>query len=580
MSLILPVTPTWLPDETFFSLCSRIHRLSCNSLSRTTTLALFGDLRTGQAHDLPGGLDQFVSRSDGAWGDVDEIVRRHTVLPYYLPFREGAAADAKAAMASRFPGGLKYRLGLLTSRFRANHPLKACNVCMADDLAQHHTGYWHLVHQLPSAWVCPMHGLPLMVSTVKATGVRRFHWLLPDEGEFESCADRVWAHPLDASDVTALQLLTDNSVALAGLPEGTQFEPERILRIYRQQLLHQGLAKPTGAICWQEAVESYMKAVAPLRSATALSALPATPEAALAELGRFLRAPERYGTHPIRHLAMIQWLFGSLGNFVVSYNNAVTTPSLHTAPLKPISIDTPDRRRAEFLDLLQNSGSVTRASRTLGIDTTTGMVWATEAGIPVARRSKILKPDRRAALVEALRGGMSKKEAAAHFGVSVTTVTTTLRTEIDLHQTWVMAQKSIKQAQHRTAWSALMRSDPDGGVKALRLQCPSAYAWLYRNDRAWLMAEVEKLPSKVVGNHVHVPWDERDRWLASEVERVASEIAEQTGRSTIARWQLYQRIPELKAKVGALDRLPLTQSVLSRITRRRRSGTEGDPLFR
>lgn len=579
MTLILPVTPTWLPDETFFSLCSRIHRLSCNSLSRTTTLALFGDLRIGQAHDLPGGLDQFVARSDGAWGDVDEIVLRHTVLPYYLPFREGAQADAKAAMASRFPGGLKYRLGLLTSRFRANHPLKACNACMAEDLAQHFTSYWRLAHQLPSVWVCPTHGLPLMVSTVKSTGVRRFHWLLPDEGEFESCADRVWAHPLDRSDVTALQRLADNSLALAGLPEGTQFTPERILRAYGQQLLHLGLTKSTGAICWQQAAESYTKALAPLRSATALSALPATPDAALAEIRRFLRNPARYNTHPIRHLAMIQWLFGSLGRFVESYHNAVTTPVLHSAPPKPIGVDVPDRRRAEFLDLLQKSFSVTRASRTLGIDTATGMAWATEAGISVTRRSKILRPNRRAALVEALRGGMSKKEAATRFGVSVTTVTTTLRTEIDLHQTWAMAQKSIKQAQHRTAWSALMRSHPDGGVKALRLQAPSTYAWLYRNDRAWLMAEVEKLPNKVVGNHAHVPWDERDRQLASEVERVAGEIAEQTGRSAVARWQLYQRIPELKAKAGALDRLPLTQSVLNRVTRKRRKA-EGGLLFR
>lgn len=123
------------------------------------------------------------------------------------------------------------------------------------------------------------------------------------------------------------------------------------------------------------------------------------------------------------------------------HHNAVTTPVLHSAPPKPISVDVPDRRRAEFLDLLQKSFSVTRASRTLGIDTATGMAWATEAGISVTRRSKILRPNRRAALVEALRGGMSKREAATRFGVSVTTVTTTLRTELGLHQTWAMACK-------------------------------------------------------------------------------------------------------------------------------------------
>src|SRR3546814_14840989 len=53
---------------------------------------------------------------------------------------------------------LKFRLGLLTSRFRANHPLKACPACMTKDLDDHQTTYWRLDHQFPGVWHCPVHG--------------------------------------------------------------------------------------------------------------------------------------------------------------------------------------------------------------------------------------------------------------------------------------------------------------------------------------------------------------------------------------------------------------------------------------
>jgi hypothetical protein len=39
----------------------------------------------------------------------------------------------------------KLRLGILTSRFRANHPLKACVVCMAADRNRFGWAYWHLI---------------------------------------------------------------------------------------------------------------------------------------------------------------------------------------------------------------------------------------------------------------------------------------------------------------------------------------------------------------------------------------------------------------------------------------------------
>lgn len=172
--------PQWLPDETFFSLASRYHAISGNRLPAHTNLALFGLRRSGCQHDLPTHLDQFAQRTEGRLGSAETIARNHTILPFYLPARsEEEAVAALESLIGPPNGMLKYRLGIVTSRFRANHPLKACPACMEEDVSEQGVAYWHRAHQLPGVWVCRRHSVWLHEATLKSTGVQRFGWLLP-----------------------------------------------------------------------------------------------------------------------------------------------------------------------------------------------------------------------------------------------------------------------------------------------------------------------------------------------------------------------------------------------------------------
>ncbi len=59
-----------------------------------------------------------------------------------------------------------------------------------------------------------------------------------------------------------------------------------------------------------------------------------------------------------------------------------------------------------------------------------------------------------------------------------------------------------------------------------------------------------------------VDWDQRDRQLSEQVRRVALELHEAEPDRRIKLFQIYQRLPELKAKLFKMDRLPLTRSAL------------------
>lgn len=161
----LGLPQSWLPDETLFSLCSRYHRASGQRLASTTCRLLFGHPNQGCAHDFPARLNHFLAVSGNTLGSVEHIVEHRTVLPLYLRFASTNQVNATLnAAALNSSGRLKFQLGLLTSRFRANHPLKACPYCMDEDMKAHSTPYWHREHQLPGVWVCLRHGRKLETS--------------------------------------------------------------------------------------------------------------------------------------------------------------------------------------------------------------------------------------------------------------------------------------------------------------------------------------------------------------------------------------------------------------------------------
>ncbi|MGB6100363.1 MAG: TniQ family protein [Comamonas sp.] len=146
---------SWLPDETFFSLVSRHHQLWGHVTAAQTSQLMFGSARAGVHHDLPNSLGAFAQRTNALLGEVDSIARERTLLNFYAAFAPpNETANAVACMSGASVAHLKLRLGILTSRFRANHPLKACPQCMEQDLRETGWAYWHLKHQFPGVWMC------------------------------------------------------------------------------------------------------------------------------------------------------------------------------------------------------------------------------------------------------------------------------------------------------------------------------------------------------------------------------------------------------------------------------------------
>jgi hypothetical protein len=564
----------WLPDELLFSLVSRYHVLSHNVLAAQTCRQLFGNPRQGCAHDFPSRIDCFVDRTGGSLGDSEEVIRQHTILPFYLPFQSAAiAALALGALRGPTIGSLKFQLGLLTSRFRAHHPLKACLECMRDDRLNFSVAYWHRVHQLPGAWICLTHHSPLYESTLKSTGVGRFSWLLPHERQLRPA----WpaGEPDEIRRLSALELLAEAATAIADMPAHAQMEQDRLVSTYRSGLREMSLLRGNpGRLALEQLAQSYLAFVQPLSCIAEFASLPKTHTEALAQVPRLIRI-ERSATHPVRHLTLIAWIFAGWKKFWDEYctqgNDWRFAEQAASSSMSEPQSTTPDPRRSALVTLLSTGDcSLSSAARRIGIDPATAMAWAAQAGISTPRRAKKLKPELFSRLVEMLANGTDTEDLAAKLEISKVTVIRILRTQVGLHQTWKAARLDRARTKARDAWTRVVTENPRLGVKAVRTLESAAYAWLYKHDRSWLDLQSSLLQQTPPSNHARTNWDQRDAALAASIREAALIIGNEQQGKTVSLWRIYQRLPELKSKLNQLDRLPLSKSALEFGTRPRR----------
>lgn len=459
---------------------------------------------------------------------------------------------------------MKFQLGILTSRFRANHPLKACIQCIHEDTIKIGLPYWHLSHQYPGIWTCNRHGELLYESTTKSTGVGRFLWYLPER---KNLALHKSLLDVSRQDQLAIQLhrLTTMITNYIDSTKKIFFASDVLINTYKSTLTTLGYSNRSGKLNFKRIAADFRESLSPVINSGIFSGLPSDQASAESQIYRLLRTP-RTGTHPLRHLLFIFWLFPDWITFWERYKNQETRSNSQQEKCIPkdyLFEDEPiDPRKCRFIALIKEDQlSITKASKIIGIDTSTGLAWATKFGIGFKRRSKALKGEVRLLLIDDLKLGLDKDLLAQKYNISVQLITTTLRTELALHDVWCTARFNKRKTMEREKFEILVSEIGLLGSKAIRQAAPATYAWLYRNDRDWLNQTLASIPKVAVHNNSKVNWQERDLALSSQIAKVALELS-QNGARVIKLWELYQLVPNLKSKLGALDRLPLTNRIL------------------
>lgn len=518
----------WLPDECFFSICSRQHFFWCNHSPDVTLNYLFGNSANKLAHDLPKNLNLLSEDAKPAWGTTDTIIIDHTIAPIFFPFQSSEhVADLKHALSGPHPGSIKYRLGLLTGRFGAAHPLKACIECMADDKLIHGVAYWHLSHQLPGVTVCPAHACLLLESRDNRQWSRKGQWVLPDESNLLK-ASQV---PLSLSALTALKTMSVATVALFEVGKTTQFEPSSVAQVYREAMRNFWALQ--GGDTAADSFANHCKTIQPFPP---FSSLPCSRQCATGFISQMTRKPRGY-CHPLKHLALITWLFGSTELFLDTY--------------QCLTDKRQNSRGADFLSSVVVPNIYEQRPK--------------RGQVTGAPRPKKVFDHIKEEILKTLLSGTSKKEVSSRFKISISTVNRLLRLNPTVEQQIANKNKSVRLEEQRKAWRSIVEQAPSSSAKEIRGLIPSTYAWLYRNDRNWLVSQTRSLPSGRHGNHAAVDWNDRDIKLCILIMKTV--LTHPTGTKKILKRDLYQLIPNLYSSLEKRLHYTKSRTLISELTR-------------
>ncbi|WP_131394578.1 TnsD family Tn7-like transposition protein [Comamonas thiooxydans] len=300
----------WLPGETLFSLLSRQHFLSGESHAWRTVERYFGCSHSGFQHDLPSRLASFVARTGGKLGDVRSVALNHTLLSFYRAFIPAMeCSQIIEGMREDSVVHSKMRLGISRSRFRAHHPLKACQMCMMDDMQLTGWAYWRLEHQYPGVWTCIKHSQPLLVAKLKAKEGQRLPWSLPRSNELHE------THAFTSSDtLDRLNRLSRLIGDLVRIGTREPFSVSSLYLVYQNAMKSRGWMTDSGRFRMKAAASAFLEHISRVIQVDEFNGLPQTSGEANDMLVRMLR-PSRTHVHPLQHILMVDWLFTDPSKF-------------------------------------------------------------------------------------------------------------------------------------------------------------------------------------------------------------------------------------------------------------------------
>jgi len=447
----LPYVPPPEADELLHSWLARVTSLNQLGGTRSALSALFGRRHATPTVDFPVGLAALVHVTRGAGGSLTSMIEGRTLYPFYRPFANRFHHEVMRAMESGEARALWTRTGIAANGFGYAQQLKFCSECLRADLERCGFTYWHRAHHLPGVRVCHSHGCYL----VAAFGLeRRWHAKL-------TMPPRDRPEPIGCHLPWQLRFAQASADLLeASMPP---LEPLRLQQTYLHALAERGYVQ--------------------LASGRAKADLSAVATALRSHFGNFVgfthkerllrseRTPVQWvhallrrpmnSSHPVCHMLMLTWLFGSVRHFQTAYGSSNVSSATCRQPT-PVPVR-----------------------------------------VPVS--------------------------------------TETLQ-------------------EQRRLW-AQMRSDL-GGVRAGRDGGAAIYAWLYRNDREWLLdsnARARLAKPKVKSR---VNWEVRDVALRLQASIAAYEMQVKTPNQRLTASRIYRILGETMVRRNA-ERLPALHQLVS-----------------
>lgn len=319
MVKIVNYFPKPYPDELLYSVIARFQKHFGNS-SPELLKSLWGNIKSPpNNHYQIDRLQKLVDNTSlGACYTARQLAFQHTLLPFYSAF-SGRTAQNKLldTMLYGFQKKIFGHVGTHLRKTGERSNLQFCPECIKSDMETYGEPYWHRIHQAPGVLVCPWHRIklrekcPVCFAPFLKKGIQYVY--LDDKCINGHDLSELISDELEGK--TRERLISYAHEVYKLLTNEFCYEPELICKRYITKLRELGWVGLKGQMLQPSSfgitfVEYY--------SYEFLEMLESNIEMNLSYNWLF-KMVRRFGFrnlyHPLRHLLIIQFLFGSLETF-------------------------------------------------------------------------------------------------------------------------------------------------------------------------------------------------------------------------------------------------------------------------
>jgi hypothetical protein len=561
---VLIFFPFLYEDELLYSVFARYHQYSGNGNTKTTMDDLFGSTVVCAATILPSQLMELCGRFPiPNIYSPDDLINQHTLLPYYAPFiPDERYRQLKIGMAGNKGNSFYMKLGKTASTIKSPNYLRFCPNCIKEEQSRNGEVYWHRTHQVEGVKICPKHHVWLSESEVLYTERKNKHEFIALENSYHYCEERD-GNISESMDFGHLKFISEQTYYLLN----TKLSPlglENLKGLYVAKLQEKKLATVTGRIKWMNLIPKFNNYYGKGLLKELNCYIEKDEQGAW--LHKLFRKP-RVSCHPLRHILVLGFLGETISSLVNQISNYSYGP-FGAGPWMCLNKAADHYHRPNVTSCV-----VTR-------DYKTGQpvgTFSCSCGFVYSRRGpdkthddrykigriKVFGPVWSLKLIELSKKNLSLREKARILGVDPITV----KRQFDIKNS-VMVEKEIgyKRDEYREKWLQLLTEYSEKSITRLRTMRPELFAWLYRNDKEWLICHQTKVKESRLNSHKRVDWEQRDKETADQIEKIAKAILSENGKPIrVSINEIGRRLGKVSFLYKNLMKLPRTRAALNKV---------------
>jgi hypothetical protein len=568
---MIDIFPRIYKDELLYSILARYHSISGNVNLKDTLKSFFDVESVIPVIDFQCNLDKLAKKLHSELKlDSDYFIKNCSLFPVYAPFLPEKRRDELINTMKRKNGsGLKHKVGIIAGGICKKKQLYYCPLCAKEEISKFGEAYFHRLHQVQGVLVCENHKC-LLKPYKCGNYLSRLEYISMLNTEIDLVTDTIKNQHLlnQLIHITSeVKFLFDNNL--------DYLNQEIVHEKYLVLLRKRGLLTINGRInqmgLYTEFTTYYGEEL--------LEALESNIEMENEYnwLKIITRKPKRV-SHPIRHLLLIDFLCGSIEQFIsMGLENKNPFIEGPFPCLNPSCV--------HYKELVIRECKVTADYKTREPVGT----FTCECGFIYSRKVKddIYKIGRiknfggvwEKKLAKLIEGSNSIRAIAKEMKCDCKTVIKyadklglkeSLNTRMDIKYFNFKRESLFKidSEKYRDDIKKAVDKNPEITRNKIKGKLYKQYMWLYRNDRDWFEEHMPKMQNR---EHINYSKDNNDMWLQRDSEvlellkREYDMLINEVKPIRITKSILGRRIGKLSYIEKCLDKLPKTKDYLESI---------------